>query len=289
MYRKFKLYNSLGNVFDLTDKDNQVFMTSPNGLGFEQTITSDRLGNAELEQSSQYSLGNPSGEILFYDNVGSAYQRYLDFIQFSRFKPLYLYYLPPNTLEEYYAKVEITKLEKTEYSKTDKALHCPITFKALTMWLNANEQVISATNTTVGNGKYYALTRDYSYSGSTLNDIQITNNGSVECGIVVEITGDVTNPQWSVSQSGETYGTCRLIGLFDYVRVNSIESENQIYLENNGSVLSNPEQYQDLSIANNTYLTFIKLRVGTNVLNFSLGSDFDGLVKIKFRNQFISI
>lgn len=291
MVRQFYLENSLGKKYQLTNKNFKQFLSEPEGLGFVKSLTTLRLGDDELITNEQYSMPSVSGNILFYDKVEKAYQDYLDFINFARYTPLKLYYLPPNLLFPYYIECSLVQLDKGEYS-TNGYLACPISIYGNTLWQNSQESSLVAGNIEDDDGKYYDLVRPYHYSGFSLNQIVINNSGDIPVGFILEITGDVTNPRLTATQDGTTYGLLKLNGQFDYIQINSNDLNEAIYLEKDGTVVANPLSYQDLSIADGiASVTFFKLKVGTTYLSFTCDklSSFTGSINFRWKDKRISI
>lgn len=292
MYRKFWLINSLGNRYDFTDKSKFVFLNNPLGLGFQRQYSSLVVGNSELITSQQFRLTDIQGDLLFYDNdTGTKYQHYQDFIQFAKFKPLEFHYQTPNDLRSYYCDVLFVQADKTEV-KQNNILTVPVTFHRLTEWLNADDYIISLTNTPSSTGKYYDLVRPYHYAGTNLSNTPINNNGTDDVGFLITVTGEVQNFQFTISQGGEIYGICKINGTYDYLYIDSVERTESMYLELNGSAITNPEQYQDFTIRNGaSYLTWCKFKVGQSILNITMGNiaTFDGVVEVRFKNSFVSV
>lgn len=291
MARQFYLENSLGKKYELTNKNFKQFLNEPEGLGFSKNLNVLRIGNDELITDEQYSMPSISGEVLFYDNLENAYQDYLEFINFVRYSPLKLYYLPPNMLFPYYIECSITQVDKSEYQRVGY-LSCPVTFYGYTLWQNSQESNLVVSNSENKDGKYYELIRPYHYAGNSLNSIEINNTGDVPIGFVFEVVGSVTNPRLIASQNGVVYGQLKLNGTFDYIRVDSNDLTESIYLENNGTVVTNPLSYQDLSIADGVSdITFFKLKIGESKLSFSCDkiSSFEGNVSFKWKDKKVSI
>lgn len=291
MARQFYLENGLGKKYELTNKNFKQFLNEPEGLGFSKNLNVLRIGNVELITDEQYSMPSISGEVLFYDNLENAYQDYLEFINFVRYSPLKLYYLPPNMLFPYYIECSITQVDKSEYQRVGY-LSCPVTFYGYTLWQNSQESNLVVSNSENKDGKYYELIRPYHYAGNSLNSIEINNTGDVPIGFVFEVVGSVTNPRLIASQNGIVYGQLKLNGTFDYIMVDSNDLTESIYLENNGTVITNPLSYQDLSIADGVSdITFFKLKIGESKLSFSCDkiSSFEGNVSFKWKDKKVSI
>lgn len=290
-YRKFWLINTLGNRYDFTENID-IFLNAPTGLGFKRNFTSITVGNSELVTSQQFQLTDVQGELLFMqDTNGSKYEDYQKFVQFAKFKPLELHYQTPNNLTSYHCDVIFTQIDKSETGQ-DGILRCPVTFHRLTEWLTDKDEFYLFDNSPLDEGKFHDLVYDYHYAGTNLSNSIINNNGTDDVGFILEITGEVENPQFSLTQGGETYGVCKINGTYDYVQIDSVERTESIYLEQNGSVVTNPEQYQDFTIANGTsYLTWLKLKVGQSQFSFTAGNidTFDGTVRIKFKNSYATV
>lgn len=290
-YRKFWLINTLGNRYDFTE-DQYIFLNNPQGLGFNRSFSSLKVGNSEMVTSQQFNLTDVQGELLFMQQTnGQKYEAYQRFIQFAKFKPLELHYQTPNNLTSYHCDVIFTQIDKTEVG-TDGILRCPVIFHRLTEWLTDTDEQYIFTNDPLDEGKYHDLVYDYHYAGTNLSNSVIYNNGTDDVGFIIEIDGECENPQFSLTQGGEVYGICKINGTYDYVMIDSVERTESIYLEQNGSVVTNPEQYQDFTIANgNSYLTWCKFKVGATTFNFTCGNieTFDGIVKIRFKTSFATI
>ena len=290
-YRKFWLINTLGNRYDFTENID-IFLNNPQGLGFRRNFTSITVGNSELVTSQQFQLTDVQGELLFMGNTnGEKYESYQKFVQFAKYKPLELHYKTPNNLLSYHCDIIFTQLDKSEVGQ-DGILRCPVTFHRLTEWLTDQDEVYVFNNNPLDEGKFHDLVYDYHYAGTNLSNSVINNNGTDDVGFILEIIGEVENPQFSLTQGGETYGICKINGTYDYVQIDSVERTESIYLEQNGSVVTNPEQYQDFTIANGqSYLTWLKLKVGQSQFAFTSGNidTFDGTVKIRFKNSFATV
>jgi hypothetical protein len=292
-YRKFWLINALGNRYDFTDSTKSPsFLNNPLGLGFRRSYTSLVVGNSELITSQQFMLTDIQGDLLFYDGTtGNKYQQYQDFIQFAKFKPLELHYQTPNDLKSYYCDVLFIQADKTEV-KSNGVLTVPVMFHRLTEWLNDEDYSIILVNDSTDNGKYYNLIRNYHYAGTTLQNTPINNNGTDDVGFIIEVNGECQNLQFTLTQRGEQYGICKINGTYDYIMIDSVERTESMYLERNGSAITNPEQYPDFTIRNGaSYLTWCKFRVGETILNITMGNidTFDGNIVIRFKNSYVSV
>lgn len=291
-YRKFWLVNTLGNRLDFTDKSSGVFLHKPQGLGFKRGYNSKAVGNSELITTQQFILTDITGELVFDGSNGKQYEKYQKFIQFAKYKPLEFHYQTPNNLLSYHCDVLFTQVDKGEINFEDSMLSVPVSFHRLTEWLTDQDEVYVFDNNPLDEGKFHDLVYDYHYAGTNLSNSIINNNGTDDVGFILEITGEVENPQFSLTQGGETYGICKINGTYDFVSIDSVERTESIYLEQNGSVVTNPEQYQDFTVANGySYLTWLKLKVGQSQFAFTCGNidTFDGTVTVRFKNSFATV
>lgn len=293
MIRKFWLKNGNEETFDLTNTN--MFLAYPQGLGFEKEFASLRLGNDEVVGAEQNLLGTIDGEImLMNDSLETVYANYLNLNRFLTKTPIYLYYQPPNTNDAYYTEVLCALVEKGEVSQ-DNIMHLPIKMKMLSFWHTAKIHNLSIKPSTAS-GKKYPLRRQinkgYFYGGSNLNKITIQNDGTLDVGFEIEIKGQCQDPQINFYDGNNVqYGVAKFDGTFDYVYLNSIDDSENIILKNGQVVLTNPASYQNLSIAatENLYTTFVKLKVGINILSFGFGNSFAGEISIRWRDAYVSV
>ncbi len=292
--RNFWLTNADDNRFLLKGENIQntiSFLNSPNGLGYSVDISTVKLGNTDMILSEVYNLGNVGGDVLFIGETREVYQQYQDFLSFLSRKPITLHYLPPNTNDSYQCLVRVVVLEKTEVSHEDGIMHCPIQLYRQGMWYNDTPNILDASNE-ISEGKTYPLTRPYSYGAVSLENIQLVNSGMTDTSIKVEIFGNCTDPSWTLyDDENIQYGACKILGTYDYVRVDSDDLNEEIYLERGGSVIANAINYQDLTVGSpqSVFVTFLKLNPGTSTLRFDLSDEFSGYVRITWRNAYVSV
>lgn len=292
MYRKFKLLNSIGEEFVLTEQDYKVFAHNPEGLGFTKTISTIRLGDEETLLYSMINLDNINFELLFYDDtLSSKYQKYVDFIRFISFKPLYLYYQRPNSFDWFRRKIEIVSLTKGEVDYNDSMLHCDLTMKPLGFWEDDVENVLVIEKQDI-QGKIYPITYPFTYGGNSFSGVDMISQGLLDTPMEIQINGTCEDVEWIIyDNNDQIYGRAKFIGTFDAVYVNSKESEEEIRLFRNGTYVDNPLSYQDLTVGspNEIYITFLKLKVGRSKISFNFDLAFEGNVIIKWRNRYVSV
>lgn len=292
LYRKFKLVNANNNEFTLTEQNFKVFANDPNGLGFSKSISTLRLGDEELLLYSLVNLDNINFELLFYDDkLSDKYQKYVEFMQFISFKPLYLYYQRPNGFEWYRRKIEIVSLSKSEVSFEDSMLHCNLVMKTLGFWEDdiAEEIVLEKQEQ---QGKIYPITYPFTYGGNSFSGVDLISKGLLDTPLEIQINGTSEDAEWIIYDNNDNiYGRAKFNGTFDAIYVNSRESEEEIKLLYNGTFVDNPLSYQDLTVGspNQIYITFLKLKVGRSKISFNFDLSFEGNVVIKWRNRYVSV
>lgn len=273
--RKFWLTNgTLQNgvliQYELTKPSSKAFLNNPVGLGFAQTLETTQYDNTMKSVEGQ-NFPQIQGEVVFVDSKNSdRYDKYNKFVEFLTHSPLVLHYqIPKAAAEEYMMNVAVVSLEKTE-TKPNGILSCSITLQCLSRWKGL-EVAVAGTSAT------YTL----------------TNNGHMPCGFVIEIDGTaMVNPYFTLEQNSELYGEAKFTDAtgFSSVSVNSNDGEQNIILEQGGSVLPNPLLYQDLSISNGAiYVTFIKLARGTSTLTIGMDSGSLTGVLIKYTPLYRSV
>jgi hypothetical protein len=292
-YRKFKLLNSRGDEYTLTEKNFKVFANNPQGLGFSKSISTLRLGDEEVLLYSMVNLDTISFELLFWDDdLGEKYEKYREFMSFISFKPLMLYYQRPNSFDWFRRRIEIVSLGKTEVSFDDSMLHCPLNMKTLGFWEDDIEHILEIEKTETEEGKIYPITYPINYGSNSLSGIQVISQGLLDTPVEIYVNGYTENAEWIIYDSNDTiYGRTKFIGEFDSIYVNSRESEEDIKLFKNGLYLDNPLSYQDLTVGspNEINITFLKLKAGQSKISFLLGLEFEGNVVIKWRNRYVSV
>lgn len=291
--RKFWLINGQGKKYDLTDfKD--AFLNTPTGLGSSNTVTVTRLGNSQKLNSVTDNLEVFGGELLFQNSEDNAlaYDSYNVFVRFISILPLYFHYqTPAMSNENYYREVVMNSIEKGEVDEETGLLRCNVSFTPLTMWKNDNQTVVEA-GAAKNTGKKYKLNRKYSYSSASYEDIKLINNSPLNVPMEIEIIGRCKNPSFTLyDRSGSVYGVCRLIGTFDYVYINSDDRLEEIKLSLDDAWLNNAVNYQDFTVGipNQAYLTFCYLKPGTSGMKFTFAEEFDGYVRVGWRDEYATV
>ena len=248
--RKFYITNGKNNVKYLTVPSSKIFMNDPKGLGYSQTLSTDQYGN-KINAQADTNFGTIDGEIVFLnDTMSGKYDKYNSFVDFLSYKPLVLSYtIPTSPAQTFTIDVEVLSLDKTEID-SGNSLRCAVSFQCLSRWK--------------GNSFFQM--------GTT--SVSLANNGHFPVGFTITINGtNMENPYFTLEQNSELYGEGKFLGTFSKVTVNSEDGNQNVELQQNGSVLPNPLGYQDLSISNGSiYVTFVKLARGTSTWTVGVDS-----------------
>lgn len=261
-YRKFWMSNGQGKRIYFT-RDCNIYLNNPTGLGYSNTITTNQYANALNVITQEQNFGSVGGEILFISEPNrNKYEQYNDFVEFLSHDPLTLYYQIPNEFEDVFSvDVVVGSLDKTE-TKNDDIMRCAFSLMCLSRW--KGEQVVIE---------------------GTANTYSILNPSHMPVGFEITIKGNLTNPYITLSQDDELYGEAKFDSgtAFSSIYVNSQDGEQEVILEQGGSVIANPLSYQDLSISNGSiYVTFVKLARGTSTLAIGMDSGSITSVEIKY-------
>lgn len=286
--RKFWLTNARNENYNLMGQ--APFLHTPSGLGFQVDLQTLRLGNSQLITAESYNLGTFTADLVFFGNRPTQYQNYQTFLKFIRFTPIQLHYQTPNSNSSFFCYVRINSLGKSEISPTDNVLHVPVSMLRQTLWYSDTINSITVQNTASG-GKEYPLDRPYIYAQPAFTNIPVYNNSITDAPFQMSLTGSITDMEYGVYDAdGNQYGACKVLGTYDVITIDSDELNENIYLENGGSVIANAINYQDLTVGNpaEIYVTFIKLKPGQNYIRFE-PTAFSGDVTITWRDAYVSV
>ena len=273
--RKFWLTNGtmtggVLNKLEFTVPSSKIFLNNPTGLGYSQTLTTVQYADV-LNGTEAQNFPQIQGEVIFLNGANAdRYDKYNKMVEFLTHKPLVLNYtIPKTSTETYTMDVQVVSLEKSE-SKEDNLMRCSFTLQGLSRWKGTQ---VTAT----GSSSAYS----------------ITNSGHIPCGFEITIAGtSMVNPYITLEQDSELYGEAKFVDStgFSSVYVDSNDGEQNVVLEQGGSVMPNPLSYQDLSISNGAiYVTFVKLARGTSTLTIGMDSGSITSVEIKYTPLYRSV
>lgn len=195
--RQFRLINKNGAIYNMTRPER--LLHDPEGLGWGEEITTERLGMTYYITDRQEVQSTPSGEMVFRD-----YEEYKTFLSFCQIGELVLCYKP---LTIWYYLPVIINIGKSEIKPDTNHLICPVQFTGVSYW---RERVIAQTSTgdDGDGGKIYNYTYAYTYGTGRKNafDFDLT----LPSYFTLSLFGVVTNPQYILTQGGKTIRTGRI-------------------------------------------------------------------------------
>lgn len=184
--RKFVLYNSIGESYDLNSLQN--FLYDPDGLGFKRDTDFMQIGSSFLPYKNDVvKQPEPKGTIRFKNP--DAYRKFYDFARFLAKAPLRLEYTPLDTT--FCLDCCVMELSKTEIGAG--GLHCDIKFGAYGYYYQ-RESLLSSDDDT--SGKVYSYTYPYTYSDVMPGMVVKEVDGSMESPVIITIYGPCVNPVW---------------------------------------------------------------------------------------------
>lgn len=267
MVRKFYLENEKGQKYNLMDKDNYCFLSSPTGLGYAYDTTYEQVGNSFITNIRQLQQGKIAGEAIFksYDN----YKNMIDYIEQSK-KLKFVYEIPfvNNKNTKFYKTVEISSAEKGE-KDTDGYLHIPIEFNCKTLWYEETETVYDMAKSS---GEIrWDFKWDSRFKSYDNRSFTFENNGHVEAPIKLEIGGYVINPHLELYSNKIKIAELAFnmtLEEFEKILYSTKDDELYVYKENADGTLTN--LFEDLDLQN---YNFIKIPQGVSEIKLSADNE----------------
>ena len=205
------------NRICLNDEDG-IFLFGPSGLGIEFSHDYGESGGDGFFYKNKFRTSQlgPEFNLLFDPNKVEPYKKYralLDWIADA--KDLYLIYSPYG--EEYYRKVDVQRIEKSEINILS-ALQVVMSVSPLTPWF-LPVPVSKNMNPDSSYAKRYNYTYDSNLKyGRDKYDFEanIVISGHIPAAIQLTYTGAVSNPVIILfgTENGITYGECSISEVF---------------------------------------------------------------------------
>lgn len=256
--RQFKLYNAVGQMYDLNDMGS--FLHDPKGLGYEDDSEYERIGSQFLMTGERRKQPNPGGKIRF-----KSYEGYLGFTKFLQRKPLKLQYTAADT---YMMDVHVKSIKKTELETL--GLVVEIVFQGLGPWY---KELVLQIDGSILTGKVYPYTYPYTYASNSQGTVTIESDSDTESPVQITIIGPCENPQYVHYVNDEIVASGRInceLPAGKRMKISSKLPYSIKELDSLGRETADLYQYSD-------FLTerFLIVRRGTNVIAFSHDGDED--------------
>lgn len=267
MVRKFYLENEKGQKYNLMDRNNYCFLSSPSGLGYAYDTSYEQVGNNFITNIRKLQQGNILGEAIFrnYDN----YKNMVDYIEQAK-SLKFVYEIPfvNKNSTKYYKIVEISSVEKGEKS-TDGFLHIPINFNCKSLWYEETETVYDMAKST---GEIrWDFKWDSRFKSYDNRSFTFENTGHVDAPIKLEIGGYVINPKFEVYVNKNKIFELAIdetLEEYEKILYSTKDDDLYIYKENQDGTLTNYFDYLDINNIN-----FVKLPRGVCEIRLSADSD----------------
>ena len=211
--RKFYIENGLGSRQSLNGETG-IFLSNPTGLGVNLSPSFADIHKGFFRPISGDSepQSTIAGDLVFIgDNAYADYRAFVDWCAVS--DDLFLIYKPYGNTE-FYRKVRINYLTKTELTDT-RWLSVPMSLACLTPWYRATPSKMTM-STEEGNVMQYPFSyaSDLIYSSSNAGSmaVDLGTAGHIPAAFVLNYSGEIINPKITLkgSTSGQTYGVCAL-------------------------------------------------------------------------------
>lgn len=257
MIRKFYLENERGVKFYFKYTTGVLF-SDVAGLGFDFNLGYLKYEHIHQTISQDTELSEITGVLNFIEGYAS-YQRFIEYINQGS-QNLKLYYTSQDTK---YALVDIARLSKGEIA--GGILKSEVVFQKKSYWIKERQIIIDVSDTE--GGKLYPYGYGYSYRMTQQGKTTILIGGSIPASVLIEINGNVSDPELNVIQNDEVTSSLRInINEHDAkIVVSSIPDQRFMNLIKD-SITHDIYAYQDFQRDN-----FIKLNPGQVTLEFNPG------------------
>jgi len=276
MIRQFFIENEYGDIYNFNHK-NQTIISQVSGLGFALDMT--YLEYSRFYARSDYNI--PLSEItttLIFLKGYEGYKSFVDFISRSN-KEFKLHY--ENDAFKAFCYVDISSLSKAELVAS--TIQSNITFKKLSLWLKEKTYEIIANGST--SGKVYPYSYPYFYSSSYEGKVFIRNEGLNDAPVVIEMIGNVIDPELIIKKNGEVFSTLRLYLTAENITItiNSIPSKQEMIMDESG-VISDIYGLQDFEEDN-----FLFLDHGDYEIEFKPGVATETICRVTVLEGYLGI
>lgn len=248
MVREFKMLNEKGQSFSLMDIENYCLLTEPSGLGYTYSTEYEQLGNTFVENLRKLEQGNINGTLNFlnYDN----YKKFIDFIEKSEELRL-AYKLPLKEIqEEYLRDINIQMISKSEI-QTNGVISEPIIIECKSLWYKENTFIYDMTSQ---EGEMrWDFHWDSRFVSYDVRSLQYINQGHIDAPIILELSGELLNPQIQLYVEGELMQTVSFnVEIEEYEKLLYCTKEDEFYIkrQNTDGTLEDLYMYYDDLVLN---------------------------------------
>lgn len=225
--RNFYFENETGKRIDCQKVNGGLFLYNVSGLGYEENIEYERVGNTFVPTKKELAQNTITGDLEFYEMTYDEYTDFVDFIITS--KSLRLIYVPKTSNRiEFYRDIDVCKIDKTEEDEYN-ILTSPIDIKCKSLWYKENVAVYDMK--AKDNEIRWDFVWDSAFVDYDSRNLQYINTGHVEAPILVGISGYVKNPRIELYIEGELYQTVIFnVEIQEYEKLLYETKENDFYI-----------------------------------------------------------
>lgn len=215
--RKFYLEDQKGERIPLNN-EHGIFLYNPNGLGIDYSNSYGESGSGFFLRLKDGVSQNEIGfTLVFPQGADSPYERYRALIDWIYAAEELFFIYCPYGVNEYYKRVEIQTIEKTELDKYG-SLESSVSILPMTPWY-----LPSPININFGEDQENAMRYTYTYTNDLIYGVgskdytaEITVKGHIPSAVKVTFQGQVINPVLTLRgmASRKAYGVCSIDEVF---------------------------------------------------------------------------
>lgn len=255
--RNFYFENEIGKRIDCQKVNGGLFLYNVTGLGYEEDIQYEQIGNTFIQNDKKMLQNKITGELEFYD---MTYDEYCNFINFIlKATSLRLIYVPKTTERiEYYRDIDVCKIEKTEEDEFN-VLTCPITINCKSLWYKENTIIYNMQDQE--DTIIWDFAWDSKFTSYDTRSLQYINEGHVEAPVLITLEGPVINPEIQLYVEGELYQKVPLsIEIAEHEKLLYGTKEDDFYInkQNTDGTLESLFNLDVIKFENNNVVRFPK-------------------------------
>lgn len=259
--RKFYLENEYNQRYDLQNLQETSFLTSPSGLGLQNSNKYIKIGESFIPDSIQTKQSSFKAKLIFLDP--EAYTKFRAFVDYiCRSKDLKLIYSVDN-INEYKRNVNVSVIDKGERRGATLEISIQFDFKSL-YYTNISQNYNLESS---DNEFRYPFRWDVMFNDNFSNQIAIVENtGHTEASFKVKIYGYAKNPTIKVYQNDALIHQTRFnieIDAGETLEFSTLDGDVYTYYSTDTGT-TNAFNYMDIQ-----YDNFFKLPIGTSKVVFS--------------------
>lgn len=236
--RNFYFENETGKRIDCQKVNGNLFLHNVSGLGYEENIEYEQVGNTFVQTNKELVQNTINGELEFYDMTYDEYCDFVDFILTAT--SLRLIYVPKKSNRiEFYRDIDVCEIDKTEEDDYN-ILTCPITVKCKSLWYKENTTIYKIEP--IEDEIRWDFKWDSKFTDYDTRSLNYINKGHIEAPILVEIDGHIVNPKMELYVEGELHQTVTFnIEIQEFEKLLYGTKENEFYINKqntNGTIKS---------------------------------------------------